>query len=230
MWSLRVAVGALLLIALLIVIVAFQVRRVRLPGEVIVPAGYHRNAAVYVPVRDGTQIAVDIWLPPDLAVGERVPVLMCTTRYWRAVQYTWMFRLLVGLHLLDPEMFLYHQGIFFNRQHFAVIFVDARGSGASSGNRITEYSPDEIADLGEMAEWAARQRWSNGRVGTFGGSYDGNTAELSAVANSPVIRAVAPLYDDFDTLLGLAHPGGVYDSGMIESWSNMVAALDRNDV
>jgi len=156
MWSLRVAVGALLLIALLIVIVTFQVRRVRLPGEEIVPAGRHRNAAIYVPMRDGTQIAVDIWLPPDLAVGERVPVLMCTTRYWRAVQYTWIFRLLVGLHLLDPEMSLYHQGIFFNRQHFAIIFVDARGTGASSGNRITEYSPDEIADLGEIAEWALK--------------------------------------------------------------------------
>lgn len=230
MWSPRIAVGAASLIAFLIVIVAFQVRRVRLPGEEIVPAGYHRNVALYVAMRDGTQIAVDVWLPRDLAAGERVPVLICTTRYWRAVQYTWAFRLLVAFHLVQPDMFLYHQGMFFNGRHFAVINVDARGSGASSGNRITEYSPDEIADLGEVAEWAARQRWSNGRVGTFGISYDGNTAELSAVPNSPVVRAVAPLYDDFDTLLGLAHPGGVYDAGMVEAWSKMVGGLDRNDV
>jgi putative CocE/NonD family hydrolase len=230
MWLGRIALGTLLLITLLAVIVAFQTSRVRLPGEETVPAGSRRNMALYVPMRDGTQIAVDVWLPPDLAAGERVPVLMCTTRYWRAVTYTFTFRAMVALHLVQPDMYLYHQGMFFNGQHFAVIYVDARGSGASSGTRITEYSPDEIADLGEMAEWAARQWWSNGRVGAFGISYDGNTAELSAVPNSPVVRAVAPLYDDFDTLLGLAHPGGVYDSGMIEAWSNTVGGLDRNDV
>ena len=227
MRSLRVV---LLLIALLVLTVAFQIRRVRLPGEEILPAGSRRNLAVYVPMRDGTQIAVDAWLPPDLAARERVPVLICTTRYWRAVQYTWTFRVMVALHLVNPNMFLYHQGMFFNGQHFAVMYVEARGSGASGGTRITEYSPDEIADLGEMAEWAARQPWSNGHLGTFGISYDGNTAELSAVPHNSVLRAVAPLYDDFDTFLGLAHPGGVYDSGMIESWSNTVAALDRNDV
>jgi uncharacterized protein len=230
MWLRRGTFGTLVLITLLIVIVSLEATRVRLPGEEVVPAGSRRNVALYVPMRDGTQIAVDVWLPPNLAAGERVPVLMSTTRYWRAVQYTRTFRAIVALHLIPPDMFLYHRAIFFNRQHFAVIIVDARGSGASSGTRITEYSPDEIADLSEMAEWAARQPWSNGRVGTFGVSYDGNTAELSAAPNNPVVRAVAPLFDDFDTLLGLAHPGGLYDSGMIEAWSNTVGALDRNDL
>ena len=154
MWSLRVAVGALLLIALLIVIVAFQVRRVRLPGEEIVPAGYHRNAAIYVPMRDGAQIGVDIWLPPDLAVGERVPILMCTTRYWRAVQYTWMFHLMVGLHLLDPEMFLYHQGIFFN--------VSTSRSSLSMHAVVVRVAEIALLNIPRMRllTWA---RWQNGR-------------------------------------------------------------------
>jgi len=229
-WLRQSVFGRLVLIAVLVVIVCLVASRVQLPGEEIVPAGSRRNVAMYVPMRDGTQIAVDVWLPPDLAAGERVPVLICTTRYWRAMQYTWTFRRMVAFHLVQPDMFLYHQGMFFSGQHFVVMYVDARGSGASGGTRITEYSPDEIADLGEMAEWAVRQPWSNGRVGTFGISYEGNTAELSAVTSNPVVRAVAPLYDDFDTLLGLAHPGGVYDSGMVEAWSNEVAGLDRNDI
>src|SRR5215831_11837546 len=229
-WLRQSVFGLLALIAVLVVMLSFLANRVRLPGEEIVPAGSRRNFAVYVPMRDGTQIAVDVWLPPDLAAGEHVPVLICTTRYWRAMQYTWTFRIMVAIHVVQPDMFLYHQGMFFNGQHFVVMYVDARGSGASGGTRITEYSPDEIADLGEMAEWAVRQPWSSGRVGTFGISYDGNTAELSAVPSNPVVRAVAPLYDDFDTLLGLAHPGGVYDSGNIEAWSDQVAGLDRNDI
>jgi predicted acyl esterase len=100
----------LLLIALLVLTVAFQIRRVRLPGEEIVPAGSRRNLAVYVPMRDGTQIAVDVWLPPDLAARERMPVLICITRYWRAVRYTWTFRVMVAFHIVQPDMFLYHQG------------------------------------------------------------------------------------------------------------------------
>jgi len=59
-----------------------------------------------------------------------------------------------------------------------VVLVDARGSGASGGKRVVEYSPAEVADMGEVAAWIARQAWSSGRVGTFGVSYDGNTAEL----------------------------------------------------
>lgn len=67
-------------------------------------------------------------------------------------------------------------------------------------------------------------------MGAFGVSYDGNTAELSAVPNNPAVRAVAPLYDDFDTMLGLERPGGVYDVGMMQDWSDLVGALDRDDV
>ena len=98
--------------------------------------------------------------------------------------------------------------LYFNQRHFAVLLVDARGSGASGGHRVMEYSPTEVADMGEVAAWAAQQPWSNGRVGTFGISYDGNTAELAAVPNQPAIRAVMPLYDDFDVLAAI-QPDGV---------------------
>ena len=98
MWLRRGTFGTLVLITLLIVIVSLEATRVRLPGEEVVPAGSRRNVALYVPMRDGTQIAVDVWLPPNLAAGERVPVLLSTTRYWRAVQYTRTFRAIVALH------------------------------------------------------------------------------------------------------------------------------------
>jgi len=59
----RIAFGILVLATLLAVILSFRVRRLQLPGEEIVPAGYRRNVALYVAMRDGTQIAVDVWLP-----------------------------------------------------------------------------------------------------------------------------------------------------------------------
>ena len=92
-----------------------------------------------------------------------------------------------------------------------------------------EYSPAEVTDMGELAAWAAVQPWSNGRVGTFGTSYEGNTAELAAVPNQRAIRALMPLYDDFDVQDEI-QPDGVTFRWLVQNWSSFVAALDRDDM
>ena len=201
----------------------------KLPGEEMTPAGMRRSTSNYVKMRDGVDIAVTVDLPADMQTGGRVPVLMRTTRYWRVPQIGWAARMLVSLHLVPSDNFVDRQVLYFNQRQFAVLLVDARGSGASGGRRAIEYSPAEVADMGEVAAWAARQPWSNGRVGTFGISYEGNTAELAAVPNQPAIRAVMPLYDDFDVQAGI-QPDGVTFRWLVQEWSGMVAALDRDDV
>jgi len=92
-----------------------------------------------------------------------------------------------------------------------------------------EFSPVEVADIGEVAAWAAQQPWSNGRIGTFGISYEGNTAELAAVPNQPAVRALMPLYDEFDNWDNIAI-GGVPFRSLLHEWGEVVAALDRDDV
>ena len=52
---------------------------------------------------------------------------------------------------------------------------------------------------------------------------------MAAVPHQPAIRALMPLYDDFDTQ-ALIQPGGVPLRGFVQQWSDLVAALDRNDV
>jgi len=209
--------------------VAIATAVTKLPGSEMTPAGYRQSTSVYVKMRDGVDIAVTILLPPDLKPGERVPVLMRTTRYWRDPQIGWGLRLMVALRMVSPSNLGDELGAYFNGRRFAVILVDARGSGASGGHRAVEYSPSEITDMAEVAAWTAQQAWSNGRVGTFGVSYDGNTAELAAATRQPAIHAVMPLYDDFDSQ-ALIQPGGVALRGLIEHWSKLVAALDRDDV
>jgi uncharacterized protein len=202
---------------------------VRLPGEETTPAGLRRDTSAYVRMRDGVEIAVEVLLPADHRQGDRWPVLLRTTRYWRAADRGWGLRLMAALHLLDAQKLVDRQRAYFNQRGFVVVVADARGSGASGGRRVVELSPDEIADLGEVAAWAARQAWSNGRVGTFGVSYDGDTAELAAVPNQPAVRAVMPLFADFDSL-ALVEPGGVLLRGFVQPWSDAVKALDRDDV
>ncbi|HEX7681707.1 MAG TPA: CocE/NonD family hydrolase, partial [Thermoanaerobaculia bacterium] len=228
-WLKRIGLGLLTLVLIAVIGIAIVTATTKLPGEEMTPAGYRQARSLYVSMPDGVQLAVTVWLPPLLQKGERVPVLMRTTRYWRAPELGWAIRALVGLHLLRPGNLVDKQTSYFNKRRFAVIVVDARGSGASGGSRPVEYSPREVADMGEVATWVAAQPWSNGHVGTYGASYDGNMAELAAVPNHAAIRAVMPLYDDFDSQ-ALIQPGGVPLQGFVQEWSKLVAALDRNDV
>jgi putative CocE/NonD family hydrolase len=200
----------------------------KLPGEKRTPAGKRRSTSQYVKMRDGVEIAVSVWLPSDLQPGERVPVLMKTARYWREPQYNWPLRILAALHLVPQRVFLDRQVSYYNSRHFAVVLADARGSGASGGRRAMEYSPTEVADMGEVAAWAVEQPWSNGRVGTFGISYEGNTAELAAVSNQPAIKAAMPQFDAFDDWENIGS-GGVMEESF-QGYGDLLTALDHNDV
>jgi len=193
-------------------------------GEKVVPAGYVRNQSVYIPMPDGTQIAADIWLPATLAADEAVPTIIETTRYWRAQDNAILGR---RLPILSGSNFMHE---IFNGAGYVYAIVDARGSGASTGSRPIEWAPEEVADMTTVVDWLVAQPWSNGKVGGWGVSYSGNTAELLATTGHPAVRAVAPHYADFDPHLQLAVPSGVFDSGMIKEWGRFTSAMDRNDI
>jgi putative CocE/NonD family hydrolase len=173
--------------------------------------------AFYLTMRDGVQIAVDVILPADLADDAQIPALMDMTRYWRALQN-------LSPEEGDPSIFsLIEAG-------YALVLVDARGSGASFGYRPIEWSPDEIADYGEIVDWIVSQPWSNGKVGAYGISYESNTAELLTANNRPAVKAVAPRFGDFDPQFHLAMPSGVFNDWFIRSWNEFNQALDRDDI
>lgn len=79
---------------------------------------------------------------------------------------------------------------------YAVVQVSTRGTGGSSGC-LDILGPGEQLDTVTAVEWAAAQPWSNGKVGLYGKSYDGNTGAFAA-ANQPaalaavVAQAIAP--------------------------------------
>jgi putative CocE/NonD family hydrolase len=223
-WPKRVVIGLVELAVLTVCVLAFLATTTKLPGEEKTPAGVRRDTALYIEMRDGVQIAADVWLPQDYQAGQRLPVLLRTTRYGRDGQFGWEYRLTVALKQTDPND---EQTDYLNQRHFVVILADARGSGASGGHRETEFSRDEISDLGELVNWAANQPWSNGRIGAFGGSYEGATAELTAVTNPTALKAVAPFSSQFDVGM-LAFPGGVYDQAVLQPWSDLIRRLDTS--
>lgn len=228
---LRGALRGILVVTVLIVAgVLVRYATVELPGEVTLPNGQLRNTALLVPVRDGTRLALDVWLPPGYTGEEPLPTAMRATRYWRAPDIGPLQRLLIGFGQQDADETVPGVVRAFNEAGYAVVLVDVRGSGASFGQRPTEFGREEALDLGDIAGWVAEQPWSNGRVGTWGVSYEGNTAAMAAVAGNPAIAAIAPQYADFDAHAQLLWPGGVFAGGFIRDWGTLVAALDRNDI
>jgi putative CocE/NonD family hydrolase len=225
-WLGRGATGLAFFASLLAATLPAQAKK---PSCVEGPSAFRHASSFYLKMHDGVEIAVSLYLPKDLKSNERVPVLMRTTRYWREPQTTWMLKTLTSLHIVRSSFLTAPDVKYFNQRRFAVLLVDARGTGASGGHRAVEFSPAEVADMGEIAAWAAAQPWCNGNVGTFGISYEGNTAELAGVPNQPAIRAVMPLYDTFDNTEAVGERGVALKS-LLSEWFDVVAALDRNDV
>ena len=172
-------------------------------------------------MRDGVKIAVDVWLPEGIEPGMKLPTVIRATRYWRAQDR-------VGASIAQRSNF--EEANRFNSAGYVLVLVDARGSGASFGMRRFEMAEDEVRDYGEVVDWIIAQPWSNGRVGAYGVSYAGNTAEMLSVNGHPAVKAIAPLFNDFDNFGHLIFPGGILTVGFLEDWSNRVRLMDMNDI
>jgi putative CocE/NonD family hydrolase len=184
-------------------------------------ADFPRLQSLYVPMRDGIKIAIDVWLPAGLSGGRRIPTLMRATRYWRSQD-------IVDTSFENASN--YKTAQLFNGAGYALVLVDARGTGASFGSRAYEMTEDEVKDYGQIADWIIAQPWSNQKVGAFGVSYEGNTAEMLVVNRRPFVKAVAPLFNDFNYIDYLAYPGGLFLNFYTSLWGNMVGAMDRNEI
>ena len=160
----------------------------------------------YLQMRNGVRLAVDVRLPDATASGARVPTIFGATRYGRRS------------HLEETAPFVEHG--------YAVVVADARGTGASFG-KWAIFSPDELADYGQVVDWIVTQPWSNGHVGTWGISYGGGTAELAATTRRTGIRAVAPTYFTDDPYADIVYPGGIFNRRFVSWWSAFSAQLDR---
>ncbi len=186
--------------------------------------------SLYLTMRDGVRLAVDVYLPRGTgpARGRRVPTILRQTRYHRSMGLRWPWRLALGGEPFDHSTIYAGRRRRFLAAGYAWVDVDVRGSGASFGSRLCSWSPDEIRDGAEVVDWIVAQPWSNGRVGATGNSYDGTAAEFLLVNKHPAVRAVAPRFACFDTFADIAFPGGIHNDWFTAAWREMNGALDRN--
>ena len=185
---------ALLLFALLVVTsdqerpssAAQDPARVRFPADVAARNDILLENRVPIRMRDGVTLYADVYRP----VGEeRHPVLVSITPY-------------------STERFptAYDAAVYFAQRGYVYVFQDVRGRHESDG--VWEPFFNDEKDGYDTVEWAARQRWSDGRVGMQGGSYLGQNQWRAAQAAPPSLVTIFPMvastsiYHDWITLNG----------------------------
>jgi putative CocE/NonD family hydrolase len=155
---------------------------------------------VAIAMRDGVLLRADVLRPSE----GRFPTLVYRTPYGRRAA------------LREYQTFAHAV-----ERGYAVVVQDVRGRYQSDG----EFRPyeNEGRDGYDTIEWAARQPWSNGRIGTFGLSYPGAVQWLAAVESPPHLEAMVPAMT-FSTPQNFFYSGGVWDLSWVEwIWQNIAA-------
>jgi len=164
-----------------------------------------RLTDVAVPMRDGAVLRADVWLPK---ADGRFPTLVYRTPY--------------GKQNAPKEWTTFNAAV---KRGYAVVIQDVRGRYASEG----EFQPyqNEGKDGYDTIEWAARQAWSDGSVGTFGLSYPGAVQWLAAVEDPPHLKAMVPAMT-FSTPRNFFYSGGLFDGSWLEwIWMNIAPDARR---
>lgn len=155
-------------------------------------------ATVMVPMDDGVRLSTFVVLP-DVVPPGGVGTVLDRTPYGFPDVEGW------------PELWETTARYWASRGYAAIV-QDVRGRGRSEGD--FHVFRDEMRDGRSTTAWIVEQPWSNGRVGTVGGSYDGFAAIAAAVDNPDVVAVVAddPAEDERSSF-----EGGVLNTNLL-SW------------
>ena len=127
---------------------------------------------ILVPVRDGIRLALDIYRPSQNGspLAGKFPTVLVRTPYDKSGNLT--------------------EGEYFASRGYVLVANDTRGRFRSEGK--WRMMLDDPADGYDVVEWIARQSWSDGKVGTMGGSYVGGTQHALACLNPPHLTTMIP--------------------------------------
>ncbi len=155
---------------------------------------------VRVPMRDGLTLSTDIWMP---VTPGRYPTILLRTPYIKATN---------GVARLAH---------FYASRGYVFATQDTRGRGDSDGQ--FSWLQSDAKDGYDAIEWLAEQPWSNGRVGTAGGSYAGTVQWLAARERPPHLSCLLPKAAAGRWFDEAPYLGGALLMGFAMTWSNLTS-------
>lgn len=206
-----------------------SVRKISAPGYYggyapVVYDGYRRTS-FYIPMRDGTKLATDLFRPTlhGVLAKRKLPVVWMFTPYNRRL----------GMRG-EPTASSYPGfGLQLVKYGYNVALVDFRGLYASYGtNKVYnfgEYVPPATTDAYDVTQWLAKQPWSNGRIGMWGCSATGGSQMQAATTRPPALKAIFPMSSVFDAYSFLVM-GGVPLKPFMPSSQAVTADRDKSAV
>lgn len=198
---------------------------IAIQSSIAEPAADWSRLSQYVSVRDGTQIAVDCYLPRGVASdGEAVvqrPVVFRYTPYGRRLLSTSSHEIPdSGLGINGSETIER-----FIRRGYVFCVADARGYGASFGHRTTWLGEQDAYDVRDVTDWLASQPWSNAKIGMVGSSWLGSIQYWTLVDPSKHLKALfvgMAQYDHYETFFD----NGIYRQDLVDAWEKVRRQID----
>ena len=165
---------------------------------------------------DGVELYVEVTRPADEG---RWPVIAEISPYHGTIYQR------DGVRILPEQGGLAN---YFPPRGYAVMMVDVRGTGRSGGC-LDLMGPRDQSDAKRVIEWAAKQSWSNGRVGALGHSYPGGTSVMS-LAEHPKGLATVVVSAGLGTMYDHQYQAGVpYNAQVIGPYAGYsLLTFDRH--
>ncbi len=216
--------------------------------------GMHAQRDINIRMTDGVILKANVYRPADRAgqpIRTKTPVLVNLTPYSKLIfslagevanhPVLWPFleQLVNSINLSGTPIANAEQllgiirggGIAISgvdprlvRSGYTQIIVDVRGTGWSQGDWDV-FQSREQQDTLEVIDWAARQPWSNGKVGMTGGSYSGINQIYAANKNPKHLKAIFPVVPGGDLIHSIIAPGGAIGLGFLPMWLTFVNSL-----
>src|SRR3989440_1978714 len=168
-----------------------------------VPPGAKWSQAT-IPSSGGVKLHADILRPANLPANARTPVILSIGPYFNHSGQTGPVGP-VEETPFDPaaspgpstRFYDFETGGDLFKKGYTYVMVDLRDFGGSTAC-LDWVGPGEQSDVRHAVEWAASRKWSTGRVGMYGKSYDGVTGLVAEDLSPKGLRAVVagePVYD-----------------------------------
>jgi len=172
----------------------------------------------FIPMEDGTLIAIDVFLPDGYTGGGAPP-----SSFPVVFQYTPYHRSFLdeksGAVVIGPQL------QFFASHGYAIASADFRGTGSSYG-WMNHMSLRIRKDAKQIIDWMAAQPWCDGNVGMAGGSYVGWSQLAAASVRPEALKAIVPNVTGWDGFI--MRPGGIMSDAFLQMWSAMQYYNNRN--
>jgi len=153
----------------------------------------------YIADGNGDKLHADVLRPEGLPADAKTPVIMTVSPYTSHSGATPPIDYDPSAEGPSSRFYDFVNGAHLFERGYTYVIVDLPGFGGSGG--CNDWGgPREQAGAARAVEWAAKQKWSTGRVGLYGKSYDGWTG-LMAIARQPrglgAVVAQEPVYSGY---------------------------------